>query len=89
MGRWASGLLALGLLHLLKDIIMKITIEQNGEKFTYDSGDDCSVQMSELTEKLYGLCVAAGYHPDSVGECFYDKGKDATAHLFKDDQVTS
>jgi hypothetical protein len=68
---------------------MKITIEENGENFTYDSGYDCSMQMAELTEKLYGLCVAAGYHPDSVGECFYDKGKDATEHLFKDDQVTS
>jgi hypothetical protein len=65
---------------------MKITIEQYEEKFTYESSDD-SMVMSELTEKLYGLCIAAGYHPDSVGECFYDKGQEMTAHLFPEDNV--
>jgi len=38
-----------------------------------------------LTEKLYGLCIAAGYHPDTVGDCFYDKGREMTEHLYPDD----
>ncbi len=65
---------------------MKITIEHYADKFTYESIHD-SMGMSELTEKLYGLCIAAGYHPDSVGECFYDKGQEATEHLFPEDKV--
>ena len=62
---------------------MRITIEVYGEKFTYESEHD-SMVMSELTEKLYGLCVAVGYHADTVGECFYDKGLEATEHLNPD-----
>ena len=65
---------------------MKITIEVYADKFTYESKHD-SMGMSELTEKLYGLCIAAGYHPDTVGECFYDKGQEATEHLFSEDNV--
>ena len=65
---------------------MKITIEHYEEKFTYESEHD-SMGMSELTEKLYGLCIAAGYHPDSVGECFYDKGREMTEHLYPDDKA--
>ena len=65
---------------------MKITIEVYADKFTYESEHD-SMGMSELTEKLYGLCIAAGYHPDTVGECFYDKGQEATEHLFSEDNV--
>jgi hypothetical protein len=65
---------------------MKITIEHHEEKFTYESNYD-SIDMSELTEKLYGLCIAAGYHPDSVGECFYAKGQEMTEHLYSDDIV--
>jgi hypothetical protein len=65
---------------------MKITIEQHEEIFTYESELD-SMDMSELTEKLYGLCIAAGYHPDSVGECFYTKGQEMTEHLYPDDNV--
>ena len=65
---------------------MKITIEHYEEKFTYESKYD-SMGMSDLTEKLYGLCIAAGYHPDSVGECFYDKGREATEHLYPDDKA--
>ena len=65
---------------------MKITIEQHEEKFSYESELD-SMDMSELTEKLYGLCIAAGYHPNSVGECFYTKGQEMTEHLYPDDNV--
>ena len=65
---------------------MKITIEVYADKFTYESEHD-SMGMSELTEKLYGLCIAAGYHPDTVGECFYDKGQEATEHLFSEDNI--
>jgi len=65
---------------------MKITIEHHEEKFSYETECD-SMDMSELTEKLYGLCIAAGYHPDSVGECFYAKGQEMTEHLYSDDIV--
>jgi len=65
---------------------MKITIEHYADKFTYESEFD-SMGMSELTEKLYGLCIAAGYHPDSVGECFYTKGQEMTEHLYPDDHA--
>ena len=64
--------------------IMKITIELHEEKFTYES-EHISIGMSELTEKLCGLCIAAGYHPDTVGDCFYDKGREMTEHLYPDD----
>ena len=65
---------------------MKITIEQHKEKFTYESEFD-SMDMSELTDKLYALCLTAGYHPDSVGECFFEKGREMTEHLYPDDNV--
>jgi hypothetical protein len=65
---------------------MKITIEQHKEKFTYES-EFVDVDMSELTEKLYALCIGAGYHPDSVGECFFEKGREMTEHLYPDDNV--
>ena len=65
---------------------MKITIEVYADKFTYESKHN-DMGMLELTEKLYGLCIAAGYHPDTVGECFYDKGQAATEHLFSEDNV--
>jgi hypothetical protein len=65
---------------------MKITIEYCGEKFTYESKYD-SIDMSALTDQLYGLCIAAGYHPDSVGECFFEKGREATEHLFTEDNI--
>jgi hypothetical protein len=60
---------------------MKITLEHHEEKFTYESKYD-SLDLRELTEKLYALCIAAGYHPDAIGECFYDKGQEATEHLY-------
>ena len=63
---------------------MKITIEHYEEIFTYESTHD-SMGMTDLTEKLYGLCIAAGYHPDSVGECFFEKGLEMTEHLYPDD----
>ena len=63
---------------------MKITIEHYEEIFTYESTHD-SMGMTDLTEKLYGLCIAAGYHPDSVGECFFEKGREMTEHLYPDD----
>lgn len=63
---------------------MKITIEQCEEIFTYESTHD-SMGMTDLTEKLYGLCIAAGYHPDSVGERFFEKGREMTEHLYPDD----
>ena len=65
---------------------MKITIEHYEEIFTYESEHD-SVGMTDLTEKLYGLCIAAGYHPDSVGECFFEKGREMTEHLYPDDKA--
>ena len=65
---------------------MKITIEHYEEKFTYESKHD-STGMSDVTEKLYGLCIAAGYHPDSVGESFFEKGREMTEHLYPDDKA--
>ena len=65
---------------------MEITIEHYEEKFTYESKHD-SMGMSDLTEKLYGLCIAAGYHPDAVGECFFEKGREMTEHLYPDDKA--
>ncbi len=65
---------------------MKITIELHEEKFTYES-EYTSIGISELTEKLYGLCVAAGYHPDSVGECLYEKGLEMTERRYPLDNV--
>ena len=65
---------------------MKITIEHYEEKVTYESKHD-SMGMTVLTEKLYGLCVAAGYHPDSVGKCFFEKGREMTEHLYPDDKA--
>ena len=65
---------------------MKITIEHYEETFTYESTHD-SMGMTDLTEKLYGLCIAAGYHPDAVGECFFEKGREMTEHLYPDDKA--
>ena len=65
---------------------MKITIEHYEEIFTYESEHD-SIGMTDLTEKLYGLCIAAGYHPDSVGESFFEKGREMTEHLYPDDKA--
>ena len=65
---------------------MKITIEHYEEKFTYESEHDV-MGMTDLTEKLYGLCIAAGFHPDTVGECFFEKGREATEHLYPDDKM--
>jgi hypothetical protein len=65
---------------------MKITIEHYEETFTYESTHD-SMGMSDVTEKLYGLCIAAGYHPDAVGECFFEKGREMTEHLYPDDKI--
>ena len=65
---------------------MKITIEHYEEKFTYESEHDV-MGMTDLTEKLYGLCIAAGFHPDTVGECFFEKGREMTEHLYPDDKI--
>ena len=65
---------------------MKITIEHYEETYTYESTHD-SMGMTDLTEKLYGLCIAAGYHPDTVGECFFEKGREMTEHLYPDDKA--
>ena len=65
---------------------MKITINSYEEIFTYESEHD-SMGMTDLTEKLYSLCIAAGYHPDSVGECFFEKGREMTEHLYPDDKA--
>jgi len=65
---------------------MEITIEHYEEKFTYESKHD-SMGMSDLTEKLYGLCIAAGYHTDTVGECFFEKGREMTEHLYPNDKA--
>ena len=64
---------------------MKITIEHYEETFTYESEHDV-MGMSDVADKLYGLCIAAGYHPDTVGECFFEKGREATEHLYPDDE---
>ena len=65
---------------------MKIAIEHYEETYIYESKHD-SIGMTDLTEKLYGLCIAAGYHPDSVGECFFEKGREMTEHLYPDDKA--
>jgi len=65
---------------------MKIIIEHYEETFTYESTHD-SMGMTDLTEKLYGLCIAAGYHPDAVGECFFEKGREMTEHLYPNDKA--
>jgi hypothetical protein len=65
---------------------MKITIEHYEETYTYESTHN-SMGMTDLTEKLYGLCIAAGYHADTVGECFFEKGREATEHLYPDDHA--
>jgi hypothetical protein len=65
---------------------MKIAIEHYEETYIYESKHD-SIGMTDLTEKLYGLCIAAGYHPDSVGECFFEKGREMTEHLYPDDKI--
>ena len=65
---------------------MKITIEHYEETFTYESAHD-SMGMTDLTDKLYGLCIAAGYHPDTVGECFFEKGREMTEHLYPNDKI--
>ena len=64
---------------------MKITIEHYEETFTYESEHDV-MGMSDVADKLYGLCIAAGHHPDTVGECFFEKGREATEHLYPDDE---
>ena len=65
---------------------MKITIEHYEETYTYENKQN-SMGMSDVTEKLYGLCIAAGYHPDAVGECFFEKGRETTEHLYPDDKI--
>ena len=65
---------------------MKIIIEHYEEIFTYESTHD-SMGMTDLTEKLYGLCITAGYHPDAVGGCFFEKGREMTEHLYPDDKI--
>ena len=65
---------------------MKITIEHYEEIYAYESTHD-SLVMSDVTEKLYGLCIAAGYHPDAVGECFFEKGREMTEHLYPKDKI--
>ena len=68
------------------DKIMKITIEHYEETYTYENKQN-SMGMSDVTEKLYGLCIAAGYHPDAVGECFFEKGREMTEHLYPNDKA--
>ena len=65
---------------------MKITIEHYKETYTYENKQN-SMGMSDVAEKLYGLCIAAGYHPDAVGECFFEKGREMTEHLYPDDKM--
>ena len=65
---------------------MKITIEHYEETYTYENKQN-SMGMSDVAEKLYGLCIAAGYHPDAVGECFFEKGREMTEHLYPDDKM--
>ena len=55
---------------------MKITIEQYEEKFTYEGRDGPPVD--EVIETFYRLCIAMGYHPDSVGGAMYDKGQEVS-----------
>ena len=65
---------------------MKITIEHYEETYTYESIHN-SMGMTDVADKLYGLCIAAGFHPDTVGECFFEKGREATEHLYPDDHA--
>ncbi len=54
---------------------MKITIEHCGNKIAIETEDD-EIAIYELVDHLYGLCVATGYHADSVAGAFMDKGCD-------------
>ena len=65
---------------------MKITIEHYEETYTYESIHN-SMGMTDVADKLYGLCIAAGFHPDTVGECFFEKGREMTEHLYPDDKA--
>lgn len=51
---------------------MKIQIEHDDEKFTFETSNDLTAP--ELIDNLYGLCVAVGYHPDSITSAMYEKG---------------
>ena len=61
---------------------MKITIEQYEEKFTYEGAEGSPVD--EVIETFYRLCIAMGYHPDSVGGAMYDKGREVSEVEEKD-----
>lgn len=61
---------------------MKIQIEQHGEKFTFET--DNAISAPELIDNLYGLCVAAGYHPDSITGAMYEKGYEMSEDVDED-----
>jgi hypothetical protein len=48
---------------------MKIEIELYGEKFTWSSDHD-GYDVYTIAEKLKGLLVASGFHPNSVDQIF-------------------
>ena len=53
--------------------IMKITIEQHEEIISLSTqGDDLTTD--EIAELMSRVCHALGYHPESIGEAFYQVG---------------
>ena len=51
---------------------MKIQLTQHNETYSIESGDE-GITCSEMLDYAYNLLLAAGYHPDTVREAFYDK----------------
>ena len=52
---------------------MKITIEQHEEIISLSTqGDDLTTD--EIAELMSRMCHALGYHPESIGEAFYQVG---------------
>ena len=54
---------------------MKITIEQHEEIISLSTqGDDLTAD--EIAGLMSRMCHALGYHPQSIGEAFYQIGND-------------
>ena len=50
---------------------MKITIENNGDCFTFES-DDKHKGIEDIYNAIYGLLVCYGFHPHTVTEVFLE-----------------
>ena len=54
---------------------MKITIEQHGESVSINAPED-DLTTYQMVEVMHRMCHALGYHSQSIGEAFYEIGKD-------------